>query len=356
MQAGEPRSYDFVYTITESGSADGVTNDSDATRTITFRVADDGVGHLTVTPMYEDGVVFSFTNTYDVDPVDSSVTDQVDVTKVLTGRDLNDGEFDFELLDGEEVVASGSNDASGKVTLSSITYTRPGTHNYTIREVGAGTTEAGVTYDGTTYAVETVVKDNGDGTLGVTHTITDSKGNTSSEAVFNNTYDPADAKIVLNATKVLSGATLNKAQFTFQLADDKGTTWSATNNASGQVFFPEVTFDATGTYTFVISEVNDGQANVTYDTAEHKVSVEVTDDLKGNLVANVAYEDGVSPVFVNTYTKPTSPATTTTTNRKLSKTGDIAPVVVGGVALVALAATGAAGVARKRNSKREDAE
>lgn len=166
-----PRSHTFTYTVTESGSAPGVTNDANVTRKVSYTVTDDGAGHLSVKRDGGDGADFTFTNTYSVAPTDSSVTDQVKTVKRLTGRDLAAGEFTFDLLEDGVVVASGTNDANGTVTLSPIHYEAPGTHTYTLREAcpNALGLYKGVTYDGATYTVVTTVSDNGDGTLTATH-------------------------------------------------------------------------------------------------------------------------------------------------------------------------------------------
>lgn len=188
-RAGVVRSHTFTYKVTESGSADGVTNDTE-TKTVSFKVTDDGNGKLTVERLgAASDPAFTFTNTYSVQPVDSSVTDQVTVTKNLTGRDMKAGEFEFQLLEGGNVVATGTNDASGKVALSPITYTKPGTYNYTLCEVGGGSQKAGVQYDGSTFAVTTTVTDNGDGTLSVAHKV-DNDANT---VGFTNTYNAPEA-------------------------------------------------------------------------------------------------------------------------------------------------------------------
>ena len=171
-ESGKPRSHVFTYKVTESGSVPGVINDAAATKTVSFKVTDDGAGKLTVERQGDAAPpAFSFANTYTVEPASSSVTDQVTVTKTLTGRDMAAGEFAFELLEGEDVVATGANAADGSVTLSAVKYTQPGTHRYTLHEVGGGAVANGVTYDGATYTVVTTVKDNGNGTLSVIHAL-----------------------------------------------------------------------------------------------------------------------------------------------------------------------------------------
>lgn len=346
--AAEPireRSHTYRYVITESGSAAGVTNDAQSTRVVYIRVTDNGLGKLTVARVDANGnelsgPAFTFTNSYSVTPTTSSVTDQIKVHKTLTGRTLDANEFTFELIEDGRVVATGTNDASGKVTLSGIEYTSPGIHNYTIREHGHGTTANGVTYSDATYRVTTTVKDNGDGTLDVTHKLVDAD-----EAEFENVYTAKSTKLALTAAKVLEGADLKAGQFTFKLSGG-GVELTATNDANGQVTFSELSFTQAGTYTFTISEVNDGQQGVTYDETERKVTVTVEDDRLGNLIASVNQEELEACVFRNTYTKPEEPAkptTPATPTKFVPQTGDpieSAPIVVSavlGVAILAVA-------------------
>lgn len=339
------RSHTYRYVITESGSAKGVTNDEQSSRTVYIKVTDDGRGKLTVARVDAngkelDGPAFTFTNSYSVTSTTSSVTDQIKVHKTLTGRTLDENEFTFDLLEGDAIVATGKNDASGNVVLSPIKYTAPGVHNYTIREHGYGTTANGVTYSDATYRVTTTVVDNGDGTLGVTHKLVDA-----GEVEFENVYTAKPTKLALTAAKVLEGADLKAGQFTFKLSGG-GVELTATNDANGQVTFSELSFTQAGTYTFTISEVNDGQQSVTYDETERKVTVTVEDDLQGNLIASVNQEELAACVFRNTYTKPEEPAkpsTPTPPTKFIPQTGDpieSAPIVVSavlGVAILAVA-------------------
>ncbi|WP_343005379.1 MULTISPECIES: FctA domain-containing protein [unclassified Collinsella] len=339
------RSHTYRYVITESGSAKGVTNDAQSTRVVYIRVTDNGLGKLTVARVDAngnelDGPAFTFTNSYSVTSTTSSVTDQIKVHKTLTGRTLDENEFTFDLLEDERIVATGKNDASGNVVLSAIEYTAPGVHNYTIREHGHGTTANGVTYSDATYRVTTTVVDNGDGTLGVTHKLLDAD-----EAEFENVYTAKPTKLALTAAKVLEGADLKAGQFTFKLSGG-GVELTATNDANGQVTFSELSFTQAGTYTFTISEVNDGQQGVTYDEAERKVTVTVEDDRQGNLIASMNQEELAACVFRNTYTKPEEPAKPSTPappTRFIPQTGDpieSAPIVVSavlGVAILAVA-------------------
>lgn len=306
-----PRSHTFIYTVTESGSAPGVTNDASATRKVSYTVTDDGAGHLSVVRNGDDGAAFTFTNTYSVTPTDSVVTDQVKTVKRLTGRDLAAGEFTFDLLEDDVVVASGTNDANGTVTLSPIRYEAPGTHTYTLREAcpNALGLYKGVTYDGTTYTVVATVSDNGDGTLAVTHKL---EGTTGS-AGFTNKYHAMPTQVSIGAIKVLGGRELKKDEFSFKLVGE-GIESTVTNDADGKINFDKFEYSEPGTYVYIISEVKGDEAGMTYDKSVFTATVNVADDGEGNLKANVAFAKGDKSVegivFNNTYKKPETPVPT----------------------------------------------
>lgn len=306
-----PRSHTFTYTVTESGSAPGVTNDTNATRKVSYTVSDDGAGHLSVKREGDDGAAFTFTNTYGVAPTDSSVTDQVKTVKRLTGRDLAAGEFTFELLEDDVVVANGTNDANGTVTLSPIRYEAPGTHTYTLREAcpNALGLYKGVTYDGTTYTVVTTVSDNGDGTLTATHKL---EGTTES-AGFTNKYHAMPTQVSIGAIKVLEGRELKKDEFSFKLVGEDIES-TVTNDADGKINFDKFEYDEPGTHAYTISEVKGDEVDMTYDKSVFTVTVNVVDDGEGNLKANVAFTKGDRSVegivFNNTYKKPETPVPT----------------------------------------------
>ena len=356
-QAATVRSHVFTYTITETGSAPGVTNDT-SVKTVSFKVTDNGKGELTVERVGDETKpMFEFTNAYSVTPVDSSVTSQITVSKSLVGRELVEREFLFELVENGQVVAQGTNDAAGNVIMNAITYTTAGEYDYVLREVGAGTTHNGVTFDGKSIAIHTRVVDNGEGSLVVEHAFATDDAN----AAFVNTYAHGTTSVVLGATKVLSGKALADGQFTFALTAEDGTVYQAKNDAAGSVAFPALTFAEPGTYVYTISEVNDKQANVTYDTATYQVVVNVVDDGQGNLVATVAYDDGAAPTFKNSYTEP--PASTPTPGggattpknpvvKLFSKTADDAGLMLGAAAVaagLALVVCGAAACWRRRS-------
>lgn len=303
-----PRSHTFAYTVTESGSAPGVTNDANATRKVSYTVTDDGAGHLSVVRDGDDGAAFTFTNTYGVTPADSSVTDQVKTVKRLTGRDLAAGEFTFELLEDGAVVASGTNDANGNVTLSPIRYEAPGTHTYTLREAcpNALGLYKGVTYDGTTYTVVTTVSDNGDGTLTATHKL---EGTTES-AGFTNKYHAMPTQVSIGAIKVLEGRELKKDEFSFKLVGEDIES-TVTNDADGKISFDKFEYSEPGTHVYTISEVKGDEAGMTYDKSVFTATVNVVDDGEGNLKASVTYTKGDKSVegivFNNAYKKPETP-------------------------------------------------
>ena len=306
-----PRSHTFTYTVTESGSAPGVTNDANTARKVSYTVTDDRAGHLSVVRNGDDGAAFTFTNTYSVTPTDSSVTDQVKTVKRLTGRDLAAGEFTFELLEDGVTVASGTNDANGTVTLSPIHYEAPGTHTYTLREAcpNALGLYKGVTYDGATYTVVTTVSDNGDGTLTATHKL---EGTTES-AGFTNKYHAMPTQVSIGAIKVLEGRELKKDEFSFKLVGEDIES-TVTNDADGKINFDKFEYDEPGTYVYTISEVKGDEAGMTYDKSVFTATVNVVDDGEGSLKANVAFTKGDKSVegivFNNTYKKPETPTPT----------------------------------------------
>lgn len=323
------RTKTFAYRVSESGSVDGVVNDAVATKVFTVKVVEDtNAGTLAAEVLPAEGTpqgkcAFEFTNTYGVNPTQSFVTDQIKVNKKLKGRDLAEGEFEFQLVeisaDGSESVAvTGRNAADGTVALDPVTYTAPGTHSYELREVAG--TAGGVTYDRATYRVRTTVTDAGNGTLAVKHELADAEGNPTGDdsVTFTNGYEAAPVTLKLGAAKVLKGAELKAGQFSFELKSRDGKVMSTARNAAdGSVTFDALTFKQAGTYTFTVSEVDDGQAHVTYDRAVHKIVVTVSDEAAdgtktGYLSAKVSYEGdaGLPPVFTNGYAEePGTPGT-----------------------------------------------
>lgn len=370
----------FHYTITEQagGHAD-VTNDPNPVFSFEVTVTRDDAGNVTasvtsISNYVKGEPLHVFTNTYayapppptPVDPDPDPIVAAPVAKKILEGRALVAGEFTFELVENGKVVSTGTNDANGNVTFSGITYAAAGTHVYTMREVGAGTTAAGVTYDTTTYQVTAKVVKSG-GKLRATFAIDGADA-----AVFKNAYAPMGTTVILGATKTLAGRDLAAGEFTFKLTGADGRTYEAKNAADGRIEFPAIAFDKPGTYEFTLTEVNDGQTGITYDEHVHKAIVAVSDDGKGNLVAKVTWPNGTPPTFANTFAQPDpeetpTPGAKTTPGPKgwagtpygrLAKTGDAAMPIVCAAALAILAAGAACSVAYGlfRKNEKEDAE
>ena len=317
------RTKEFEYKVTETGSVAGVTNDPDAVtgKTFTITLTDDGKGQLTATKNSTQESAFTFTNTYTVDKLPSSITDQIKIDKNLTGRDLKKGEFSFELLENGKGVAKGTNDASGNVTFDKITYNKPGTHTYTVREVNNDL--GGVTYDDQLYTVYTTISDNGDGTLSAKHQviapITDNGEAVPAEKnaiTFSNKYKAAPTSVTVGAVKKLEGKDLKDGQFTFQLKDETGKVIDeAKNDKAGAISFKALEFDKAGTYKYTISEVNDKQKEIKYDTSEKTVTITVKDSGDGYLQAQVESEKQL--IFTNTFEAAGGSGTKTGDNMNL---------------------------------------
>lgn len=357
------RTKEFEYKVTESGSVSGVTNDTGASTGKTFKLTlhDDGEGTLTVTRNPSDGPLFSFTNTYNVNELATSITDQIKVNKSLTGRELRAGEFRFELLEGSSGIATGTNDADGTVTFDKITYTKPGNHLYTVREVNQG--ESGITYDDQTYMIHTKITDNGDGTLKAEHQVLAGIGEDDqmipaeeNAITFQNSYKAEPANVTIEAVKKLEGGTLKVGQFTFQLKDKDGKAVAEVKNKEdGAIRFENLAFDSEGTYEYTISEVNDKQTGVTYDENVYKLTVSVTDDGSGVLSAKVS---GDKATFTNYY-KATDPKTDLKSDTKpktsasdakdkVPETGDSSPIALY-LVLAVIAAMSGVLVLRRKN-------
>lgn len=348
-----------TYQVKEVAGQDGTITYSDAVLDVTVSVTDDGSGQLTATAN-KTAADLTFTNTYTPTATTATITG----TKALTGRDLAEGEFSFDLKDAAgNVVQTVQNGVDGTFNFAPLQLDKAGTYVYTVSEqVGAATN--GVTYDTTVFTATVTVTENAE-THALEAQVAYSTGGKAADAVaFSNSYAPAATEVKLGASKVLSGKDLKEGQFSFQLKDADGKVLqTAKNAADGTVGFKAISYDKPGTYGYSISEVNDAQKNVTYDAAEHQVTVTVTDDGAGHLVATVTYDGDVAPVFKNTYTPPTTPPvnppTEPPTNPPVSKEekpglpnmGDtsLSPMALGGIAggAVVLIATGV--ILRRRN-------
>lgn len=348
-----------TYQVKEVAGQDGTITYSDAVLDVTVSVTDDGSGQLTATAN-KTAADLTFTNTYTPTATTATITG----TKALTGRDLAEGEFSFDLKDAAgNVVQTVQNGVDGTFSFAPLQLDKVGTYVYTVSE-RAGATANGVTYDTTVFTATVTVTENAE-THALEAQVAYSKGGKAADAVaFSNSYAPAATEVKLGASKVLSGEDLKEGQFSFQLKDADGKVLqTAKNAADGTVGFEAISYDKPGTYAYSISEVDDGQKNVTYDAAEHRVTVTVTDDGAGHLVATVTYDGAVAPVFKNTYTPPTTPPTEPPTNPPskspvpkeekpgLPYTGDtsLSPMALGGIAGGAVVLIAAGVILRRRN-------
>ena len=301
----EPGEYKF--TVTESGSVDGVTNGT-ASYDVTVTVTDNGDGTLTAEVTSGDQTT-AFVNTYDVAPTEFelSAAKILEVKAPANNAPDVSGAYTITIAadsEGAPLPATTSiTNADGEGTATSfgkIEYTAPGDYQYTITESG---TVEGVTNGQTSYTVKVTVTDNGDGTLSAAVTAGDQT------TTFTNTYSVTPVTLPtedqFTVQKDLTGTPLTAGAFEFQLtASDPADApmpekTAATNDADGKVVFDTITYDEPGTYTYKITETDGGKGGYTYDTNEVTVTVTVVDNGKGALEATVAYDGELT--FVNTY-------------------------------------------------------
>ena len=282
-----------TYTITEkSGSEAGVTYDT-AKHEVKVAVTDNGQGQLEAAVTGDNP---TFTNTYKAATTSATIT----ATKVLEGKALEAGKYEFELKEGDKVIGTATNAADGTVTFEDITYTAAGNHTYTITEKAGS--EKGVTYDTAKHEVKVAVTDNGAGQL--VATVTDNN------PTFTNTYKAASTTVNITAKKVLNGKALEAGKYEFELKEGEKVVATAKNAADGTVTFEDITYTAAGDHTYTITEKAGSEAGVTYDESTHKVTVKVTDNGAGQLVATATNNN---PTFTNTYKAATTSATITAT-------------------------------------------
>ena len=371
MVASAQRRKTFTYTVTESGSVAGVTNDPVATKTITVKVTDNGDGTLSVDKQAESAATdFTFTNTYSVKPSESTLTGEggFTITKTLDGRELREGEFEFALAsqaEDEQTVVTAKNDANGKVAFPAISFNAPGEYRYRLAEVDGGL--GGVTYDTTVYDVTAKVVDNGDGTLGVTWSVSkDGKALEGKEIVFANSYKAAGTSITFNAAKVLTGRELKKGEFTFELRDANGKVLQTVKNGAlteggyAPIAFDPITYDEPGTYDYRIVEVKGDAEGITYDETVFTYHVVVTDDGNGQLQVEWTMGETGAPVFQNVFVKPedlkpADPAKPADPGNggsgdKLIQTGDSSLLGIAAAAVAGAIALGV-GIVKRRKSE-----
>ena len=272
---------DHTYTISEkAGSEAGVTYDT-AKHEVKVAVTDNGQGQLVATATNNNP---TFTNTYKAATTSATIT----ATKVLNGKALEAGKYEFELKEGDKVVATAKNAADGTVTFPVISYDAADNHTYTISEKAGS--EKGVTYDTAKHEVKVAVTDNGQGQL--VATVTDNN------PTFTNTYKAASTTVNITAKKVLEGKALEAGKYEFELKEGDKVIGTAKNAADGTVAFEGIEYKEAGEHTYTISEKAGSEAGVTYDKSTHNVTVNVTDNGAGQLVATVTDNN---PTFTNTY-------------------------------------------------------
>lgn len=244
--------------------------------------------------MYESSNV---ENSYDIVNTLKSTSVQLMAKKVMTGRDLNvNDKFNFVVLENEQEVAKGQNDKEGNILFSAITYHEVGEHDYVIKEVAGTDGEAGIYYSKQEYQVKVEVFEK-DGQLCTSVTYPDH------DIVIENIYKSKATSVTLEAQKVLTGATLKANQFAFELIDSQGKVIStAKNDAQGKIVFSKINYDKPGQYLYSMKEINGGKTlnRIVYDDSVHKVTVNVKDNGKGQLVANISYPNK-SITFYNSY-------------------------------------------------------
>lgn len=341
----------FTYKVKETGDVAGIKNDSEKEFKVVLK--DDGKGRLTVSGENTQGPLFTFVNTYEIEaPESSSITDVIKINKTIDGADISDYEFRFELLENGKVVSTGVNDQKGNVAFEPIEYSKPGIHNYVVREVNDGI--GGVTYDSSRYNIVTEVADNGDGTLEVSHKLKNSHMTDASEqkVTFKNKYQVTEgASVTLSASKILKGADLAAGRFTFQLKDKDGNVLqSVKNDKDGNIIFDNIYYSQEGTFNYTVSEVNDKQKDVTYDDTVYDIKVSVKDE---NSVLRATVESK-NLVFTNVYSGSGVPEPAdngdSKKDRGIPKMGD-ENSLAGYLILLAASALGTATLARKRFKK-----
>ena len=290
---------EYHYTITEKNNGlTGVTYDSSEVK-VTVKVTDDGKGKLSTTVTY-DGGKKTFKNTF----TPKEITVPLQVTKALTGRNLQDDEFEFELYDGQnKLLQTVKNKADGTIPFKALKFTKTGLYNYLIKEKAGKV--PGVGYDKQPIKVTIRVQQEDDGQLiyNIVYLGLDESGkNKISKQSFTNKYTAKGTDATFSVTKKLTGRALKDGEFSFDLKEDGKADVLQTkkNDKAGKVQFDAIKYQTVGTHKYTITEKNTGLGGVTYDTKTIKVTVEVTDNGKGQLVSKVTYENN-DQTFNNTY-------------------------------------------------------
>ena len=277
------------------GSAGGITYDDTIYDLVVEVINDTARGELVAVYYFEDSTnaFVTFKNYYSVAPT----TYKFKGNKVLDGRPMQSGEFEFALYENNSTTAKEvvKNHANGEFEFSEITYAFAGVYNYTIREVKGNA--GGVTYDTKEIKITLTVTDNGDGTLTAVSNVANSA------IAFTNTYKAASTSVTFKGNKEFKGGSLNAGDFEFALYQtdhnlDPSASGSAlveakTNDANGKIVFSSITYTEPGTYFYVINEnqAYNTKDKVVYDNAQHGYRVQVRDYGTGELIATVINMD-----------------------------------------------------------------
>ena len=325
----------YRYEVVEDSSeqAAGITYDNHRW-TVTVAVPAD-FSTPTVTYSREDGI----TSTIGAEFTNSEENKETEITlegtKSLSGRNLKAGEFKFEVKDEVgTVVATGTNDAAGKIAFSRIgyklsdlkkgdgSYASEKTYSYKVSEV-KGNAGDGITYDDKEYTVKVKVSyDQASGTMKAELADKDQK------LAFANSYD-TETGIDLEGTKSLEGRTLKDGEFTFEVKGKAGkVVATGSNKSDGSISFnnklnyklsdlekADGSYESEKTYEYTVNEVipegataeNNYTVNgVTYDSKTVNVKVTVTYNKEtGELKAELA-KDSEAIAFQNSYDTETS--------------------------------------------------
>lgn len=280
---------------------------------ITVEVAVEDNGNVTATvtmdPEPNEKGELVFTNQYKVQPAEVDLDVVPTVKKHLEGRNLNAGEFTFQIKDSaDEVVAEGTNDAEGNVNFDKkLSFDKVGTYHYTVYEIKGSL--GGVTYDETVYDMEVEVTD-GVTEEGVRKLVADYyfEDALDKTVTFTNTYKAEPAQLTLGGTKALTGRTMLNNEFTFILSEKIGEEYEEIDratNVDGKFAFKTITYTEPGEHSYTITELKGADnLGLTYDGTVHTVEVKVVDNGNGNLVAKIndaAVTEKQDYAFKNSY-------------------------------------------------------
>ena len=263
----------------------------------------------------------------------SGTSVQFEATKELDGKELGNNKFSFDLIESnanwESVkVLQAKENIGESIGFDKIDYMTAGDYYYIISEQKAGQTVNGITYDDTVYRIYVKVTDNLDGTLSKNVTITKLDRQTEGvveEIEFTNVFvpGPADITVDIDIIKMVVNMGTDKIgpeDFEFLLKNlaDSAPGITAKSDKDGKAKFT-LTFtedDIGKTYSYKLTEVDGGRANVTYSSAEYAITISITLDEETNtLIATLTQNEAAvtEPIaeFENIYNAniPESPHT-----------------------------------------------